>query len=181
VYLNDFAASRAATEHLLNLGHRRIAFLAYSPSTHYSMQDRITGYQMALTSAGEAPQIIQCDSLDRTSRREWEEAVRQYLAGPNRPTALLAYGPQALRPAFVAALKLGLRIPEDLSLMVFDQNRFDELGLPVTTMLLPEYVMGQAAVKMLLTKIENPNQPLTPQVLTMERADGESCASPRAD
>jgi LacI family transcriptional regulator len=178
VYLDDFAASHDATTHLLGLGHRRIAFLAYSPSSHYSMADRQAGYEAAMTAAGYAPESIAVPSTAFSGRRYWEQIMRERLSAPNRPTALIAYGPPALRPAFVAALRVGLRIPEDISFIVFDQSPFDEFGLPIATMLLPEYRMGQAAVKMLLTKIEHPEESLTPQALRMELAAGESCASP---
>ncbi len=176
VYPDDHAAGRRSAEHLLSLGHQRIAYLAYSPSHHYSMADRRAGCEEAVREAGGELRVI--GPQTPVKRARWEAMVSEALAAPDRPTALIAYGPQALRPAYVATLKRGLRVPEDLSLVVFDDHLHDDLGLPITSLVLPEQEMGRAAVAMLRVKIKAPAEAIPARPLPLTFAAGESCAPP---
>ena len=66
VFPDDFGAAREAAEHFIALGHRRIAYVAYSPEGHYSMMDRRSGYWAAMTEAGHAPEVIYIPSIPAT-------------------------------------------------------------------------------------------------------------------
>lgn len=154
VHPDDFGAGRLATEHLLHLGHRRIAYLDLSVTPHYSSPDRARGFSAAMSDAGlpgrvwapEGPML----SGDRMA------FLRDRLAATDRPTAIVAYQPEEAMQAHVAALQQGLRVPEDLSLVTFAESAESKTGIVLTTVLLPEAEIGVAGVEMLLRKIDEP-------------------------
>ena len=173
VHPDDLAAGRAAAEHLLGLGHARIAY-GTIPTTHYSAADRRAGHEAALGAAGLAPRVLTHAGDTSDGIPLWRET----LSRPDRPTAVIAYMPHVAQAVFYAALMLGLRVPQDLSLSVFDMSPLKATGLPVTTWVIPDYAMGQGAVEMLVQKITAPAAPLPPRVLPLGFAPGQTCAPP---
>jgi len=156
----DSDVGYAATQHLLGLGHRCIAYIDYSfgaqtdpAMIHYSTLDRFEGYSKAMTEAGRQvrriPGIFAPD--DRlTFSRSW-------LADDNRPTAVVTYGPQEAYPILYAATALcGLRVPDDLSVISFFDTAANAIGIDITGYELPERDLGQLAVSELMQKIEYP-------------------------
>ena len=187
VCFDHIEGARRATEYLLAMGHRRVAFVDNhhdTPATdepgrhHFSLADRRTGYRQAMSEAGFEPWLIHMG--DRTpaasDRVAWS---RTWLSKPasQRPTAVLTYVPATGLPVLWAALSLGLRVPEDLSLMTFG-GRHEANGLPLTRMYLPEYEIGLAAVEMLLQKIERPRRPIPTRRLSISLEPGQTCAPP---
>ncbi|MEN0020298.1 MAG: LacI family DNA-binding transcriptional regulator, partial [Planctomycetota bacterium] len=94
VYADNKGAGKAATEHLLGLGHTKIAYLAMGITGHYSKIDREAGYREAMEAAGQTPSVHQWKASVHASQRvaeirKWMEAQRD--AG-TMPTALVTYG-----------------------------------------------------------------------------------------
>ena len=183
VYADDFRSARRLTEYLLQIGHRRIAYVDYhtDPSSveaqHYSAVDRCCGYELAMANAGLAAQVVRQDCM-WSERRRIESAVA-LLKSPDRPTAIVAYSPgRTTLPLHLAAVAhCGLRVPGDLSLTTFSPFVDDEVGVTMTKMLLPEREMGQEAVEMVLRKITQRGvEPSKCLAATMVM--GESTASP---
>ena len=142
-----------ATEHLLELGHRRIGFLAGRPDLE-SAHLRERGYRVALERAG-----IEVDpSLIRVGGYQTDTAqvgTRQLLELDDRPTALFAANDVSAIAAMSVAQSLGLTVPDDLSVIGFDNVPESALSEPpLTTIEQPIKQMGFDAVKILIQLID---------------------------
>jgi DNA-binding LacI/PurR family transcriptional regulator len=142
------------------------------------MQARIDGYEQAMKEAGLAPCIIH-----RTPRIPHLERIafsKTWLEQADRPSAVITYSAGTALPILLAAsIELGLRVPRDLSLVTFSDNLEDTSGIALTTMVLPEFELGQIAVKMLLAKMADPASELPTRTLSFAMAPGQTCVSPR--
>lgn len=180
VYPDDLGAGRRGTEHLLSLGHRRIAFPMQPESRHYSSTDRFEGYRQAMVAAGQTPV-----SVPWNPQENQYPVARQLLEGPDRPTALLIQ----FNPVDVlfAARDLGLRVPEDLSVIVMRDPSFCHVwaespwigGVEMTALEIPAHEMGRRSVQMLIQKARSPEVELPGETLAFEFVRGASCAPPR--
>jgi LacI family transcriptional regulator len=145
---------RAATEHLLALGHRRIAAITGVPEWMASTE-RVTGFRAALASAGVLPApglVVDSDwSIDGG-----EAAAASLLALPEPPTAIFAFNDNMAVGVLRAARALGLRVPEDLSVVGFDDSEQAAIVTPgLTTVRQPLAEMGRMAVSLLMRQLEN--------------------------
>jgi LacI family transcriptional regulator len=146
-----------ATEHLLSLGHRRIALLTGRPDLR-SAQLRETGYRRALANAD-----VQVDeSLIRLGAYDAEisrRSAHELLTRTDRPTAVFAANDVSAIATVEAASALGLRVPEDLSVVGFDNIPESALCTPpLTTVDQPIREMGRRAI-MLLIRLINGEEP----------------------
>jgi LacI family transcriptional regulator len=151
---DELNGGRVATEELIRHGHRRIGFLNNVddiPATH----GRLKGYRAALEDAG-----LSYDErlvIARPSDTEGGlQAARKLLMATERPTALFCFNDRMAMGAYHAAAELGLRIPQDLSVVGFDNQELiaDGLRPGLTTVALPHYEMGAWAVEALIARIE---------------------------
>ncbi|MTD52871.1 LacI family DNA-binding transcriptional regulator [Amycolatopsis pithecellobii] len=145
----NWSGGLAATEHLLGLGHRRIAY-AGGPLEASCSQARLHGYRAALENAGCAtdPELVlhggfqYGDGLDMGTR---------LLALDMPPTAIFAGNDAAALGVMEAARRRGLRVPEDLSVVGFDDTVLAERSTPaLTTVRQPLQDMGRVALRTLL-------------------------------
>ncbi|MEW5958410.1 MAG: LacI family DNA-binding transcriptional regulator [Chloroflexota bacterium] len=149
VGVDNHNSSREATQHLLDLGHRRIAHIAGLPEEWDSME-RQKGYEQALQAGGlpvDPALIVRSDGRPKAGT----EAMQQLLALPARPTAVFCYNDATALGAMRAAYAAGRRIPQDLSVVGFDDidlARYFEP--PLTTIAQPKREMGGKAVQMIL-------------------------------
>jgi LacI family transcriptional regulator len=178
VYPDDWQAGRQAAERLLSLGHRRIAYVEYSGTGHYSAVDRPGGCRSVLRENGLDLQMIQIPQ--EATLPERRDFALRHLSGPDRPTAIFVYAPPPLGYLFGAAARLALRIPEDLSLLCVDARPLEYNGVRVDTLVLPEHAMGKVAVDMLRQKMLHPAARLEPRTLALRYMPGETCAAPSA-
>jgi LacI family transcriptional regulator len=170
---DDLAGGRLATTHLLELGHRRIAYLRFGPEEHFSTIDRRRGYEAAMHAAGLTPLLGPKAEIDddRTAIcRDWLDAQT------HRPTAVVSYGDVGAIPLMIAAGQLGLRVPEDLSILTFEGGSHVELRL--SHVRIPNDAMGREAVDLLNQKIATPDRRFDPVVLPMTLQSGATCAPP---
>ena len=139
----------AAARHLLELGHRRIAMINGSPSEFVCCRAREDGYRAALEAAGIRPDLVRVAPLYMTGGlAQAAELLR--LAKP--PTAIFAGNDLQALGVYEAARRAGVRIPEELSVVGFDDLPFVQwLGPPLTTVRQPLMQMGATAVEMALT------------------------------
>jgi DNA-binding LacI/PurR family transcriptional regulator len=144
-----------ATQHLINLGHRRIAFIGdvfENPYGFTSMRYRHIGYAEALRASGIAPDENLL-MLGEHGREQAREMARALLSGSNRPTAIVAASDTQAMGALMAARELNLRVPEDLSVIGYDDIEVAEyLGL--TTMRQSLYESGKLGVELLMRLME---------------------------
>jgi LacI family transcriptional regulator len=180
VYPDEFEAARAATERLIRLGHRRVAYVDYDmradsdlDHVHFSTIDRYAGYAHAMAVAGLATRRIICEEGgDRVA------SSARWLCGNDRPTAVVAYNPSSSRPVQVGALSCGLLVPKDLSITVFDTQPNHDFDVPTATMIIPDKEMGTVGVEMLMERIAAPRKPLKSRELPLDFCDGGSLAAP---
>ncbi|GAB3954876.1 LacI family DNA-binding transcriptional regulator [Kribbella albertanoniae] len=142
----NFAGGMAATQHLLDLGHRRIAYLGGQPTSGCN-QARLSGFRSAMEAAGASvPKnyIWQRDFL-------YDDGVAGgtvLLDLPDRPTAIFAGSDEVALGVMEAARARGLRIPEDLSVVGFDDTQVARLASPpLTTVKQPLREMGAVALR----------------------------------
>lgn len=176
---DDFEAGERATQHLLQLGHTRMAFADFSHSSHlerehYSAGDRCNGYLAALKSANLRAQIVRGHD-DSIKPPDWLSVCAQVLQSPTRPTAIVCYG-RELAPFAMAALQLGWQVPRDLSLLNFSPQQSEFTGLPLTAFVNPDDEMGRLAVEMLRQKIAAPDQKFPTRAVPFGFSGGATCA-----
>ena len=162
VGIDDTLGGRMATEHLISLGHRRIAFLGDLLDDPLSLNFtssrlREVGYREALHSAG-LPIRAEHIRHGRHDRETAREMARHLLVGPDRPTAVFAASDTQALGVMLGARDLGLKVPEDLSLIGFDDIEIAEFcGL--TTMRQPLLTSGISGAELLFQLIDR--QPIT--------------------
>lgn len=145
------AGARQLTEHLLTLGHRRIALLAGPASVSVSIE-RAAGYRQALGEAGIeiAPGLIRFGHFTVESGEAMARAVMA-----ERPTAIVAGNNFIAIGALRALRAAGLRVPEDLSMGAFDDLPETYAAEPFLTVVAqPAYELGRTAADLLLKRIE---------------------------
>jgi LacI family transcriptional regulator len=142
----NFAGGLAATQHLLDLGHRQVAYLG-GPAAAVCNQARMHGYRGAMEAVG-APVP---DGYVRTGRFSYEHGIAggaALLALPQPPTAVFAGSDETALGVIESARVRGLRIPEDLSVVGFDDTPVARLAAPpLTTVRQPLREMGAVAVR----------------------------------
>lgn len=164
VGMDDYAGGRALTEHLLAQGHRRFAYIA-GRKGHGAAHKRFLGYCDALSAAGLRPEAMPVHE-GQFNFRSGAEAARSLLALNPRPTALVCANDDMAAGALFCAHSLGLKVPDDLALVGFDNAPVAEfLWPPLTTVHQPVSLMGQRAVEILMLQIKGQGVPKSMQTL----------------
>lgn len=167
------------THYLIELGHRRIGFITGDMSLGCA-RDRLAGYQQALCDAGlptDPTLIREGDFLQPQGFRCANELLD--LAQP--PTAIFASNDVSAFGAMEAVRNRGLRIPDDISIVGFDDIPQGTQVYPtLTTVRQPLAEMGRTAVQLLFTYIDEPDAPIKRIELPTELIIRQSCQSPAA-
>src|SRR5262245_26112353 len=164
----NYEGARAMTEHLLSLGHRRIAFLAGRPDLE-SARRREAGYRAALAGAGVGfdPDLVLVGGFTQAAAAG---PARELLTRTPRPTAIFAANDQSAIQTMRTAAELGVRVPDDVSVAGFDNIPDSALTMPpLTTVDQSIQALGHEAVETLLILIEHPdrNDPFHPIHITL--------------
>lgn len=181
VHPDDLTGGRIGTELLLQLGHERIAYVDTEEpeNRHYSKQDRRAGYEQAMRDAGKTPQVSLLPMASPLPGQPGAdariEAARLLLMQANRPTAILAYEIAEAMAVLHAAHILGMRIPQDLSIVQFHHRIDLRYFIPIQTVSNVMAEVGKVAVDMLLEKIEQPQTPLPARVVPAKMLEGATC------
>lgn len=156
-YVNsdDVAGARMATAHLLDLGHRRIGYVCAKPRVTFS-RERLSGYEEMLAEYG----VGVDDELVRTEPYFTQEmgykAVRSLMELPDPPTALFIASDTMAVGGYEAVQEFGLRIPDDISVVGYDDVALAAaLMPPLTTVRTSFYEFGQLSSQLLLDLINN--------------------------
>ncbi len=155
VDVDNVLGARGAVEHLIGLGHRRIACITNAPMVYTAAQERYQGYVQALAAAGIPldPSLLEPGDFDAPSGHA---AMRRLLDRTTFDAAFVASDVVALG-AIGGLREAGLRVPDDVSIVGFDDiplaGYFDP---PLTTVRLPAFRLGQAAGRALLERIADP-------------------------
>jgi DNA-binding LacI/PurR family transcriptional regulator len=170
----------AAVQYLVNAGHRRIAYLA-GPETSSSNEARFMGYRRALKSAGIAYDKELMLGAG-TTPQERIAAASAMLSRPRttRPTAIFCFNDLIAIAVYKVAHRLRLRIPQDISLVGFDDIDMAELlGPPLTTMRLHAREAGARAAEIMISAVNAKGDfPAERVAFEPELVERESVASP---
>ena len=141
--------ARIGTDHLISLGHKRIAFLGLSPEL-YTMRMRELGYRDSMQSAGLSPQVLELSESQESTRI----ALHQLLASKIRPTALLCAKNLLTLHVLHAMQSMNLHPPHPVALVGFDDFDAADLIRPgITTVRQPEEHLGRTAAEMLFERL----------------------------
>lgn len=175
VETDDLFSSSNATRHLINLGHRRIAFFKGQISSP-SAQERFEGYRRALREA----QIEFDDKLVFNAGNTIEEgskAALQFLDEMPNATAIQAFNDLVAIGACEVFIKQGLKIPTDLSIVGFGNILLSEYyRVPLTTVRQPKARLGTAAIEVMMKLLNN--EPVEHKRIPAELVTRESTAPP---
>lgn len=156
VLIDNLGASYEATRHLVELGHRRIAYIG-DRLGHQSDTERSAGYRRALEEAGiefEPTLAVRGNGMPEGG----EDAMAQLLSLPQPPTAVFCYNDMTALGVMRRIRAIGLRIPRDVSVVGFDDLYLSQyLEPPLTTVRQPMRQMGRMAMETLLHIFDGPH------------------------
>jgi LacI family transcriptional regulator len=176
---DNFSGARDATRLLLAHGHRRIGCLQGRPDSSVQ-EERLRGHQAALAEAG-----LELDVSLLSGGRHAPDAASEgvetwYRSGGEAPTAILAFGNLLALGALQALRRLSLCVPNDVSLIAFDDQPWTELTAPpLTTVAQPVEALAAAAMHHLFERLQSPVPGCIPsEVLPMRLIERDSVAPP---
>jgi len=177
VLTDDINGGWLGAKHLIELGHTRIACIM-GPSILEPAAQRMYGYRKAMQEEG---LFVEDEWIVRSNFRfdGGRQAAIQLLALPQPPTAIFASNDMMAFGAISAAKEMGLMIPDDLSIVGFDDILMCAIFNPALTSInQPKDEIGALATNMLLDRIENPHQPTRREMLDTTLVVRKSTASP---
>ena len=179
VTVNDIEGGQVATDHLLALGHRRIGFIGDAidnPFNFISSRNRYWGYCKALNAAGipVRPAYYAEGEHNRIAACGLTETL---LSLPEPPSAIVAASDTQAVGVLETARKAGLRVPEDLSVIGYDDIEIAEV-MQLTTMRQLLFESGRQGVELLLDTLENPQIEAVHRILPTELVVRASTAPP---
>lgn len=179
VVIDDVAGGYLATRHLVELGHRRIAYISDwldEPFHFTSSRDRLLGYQRALAEAG-LPFRPEYHRQGDHGREQARQMAHDLLRLAERPTAIFAHSDTQALGVMQAAADLGLRVPEDLSVVGFDDIEMAEYA-GLTTVRQPLVETGRKGIELLLRLMDDPSLPTACVELPIELVVRRTTAPP---
>lgn len=164
IVLDNFSGGYKAMEHLYKLGHHRIGIIAGSLTTSTAIE-RTEGAKKLLKDYGlklDPNQLMECNF----SKELAYHATKKFLSMKSPPTAIFSENDYMALGVREAIMDAGLRIPENMALVGFDDIAFTALkGVEITTVSQKKYEMGALAVKILIEKIKNGAIPMSNQII----------------
>lgn len=155
VVVNNLKGTYEATLHLINLGHKRIGYIDRPVSLPHSIE-RLNGYRKALKEHGirQDDNIVKCTGFNYING---SEAMERLLKQKPDITAVMAFNDTIAIGVIRSIYDSGLKVPDDISVIGFDDIELCSFITPrLTTVHFPKYKMAEAAVDLLLKRIENP-------------------------
>jgi DNA-binding LacI/PurR family transcriptional regulator len=173
---DDFRGAALGVEHLVGLGHRDIALIDGGEGA--GAAERRAGYHRAMSQAGLASRV-RVEPGDFTEGGGYE-AARRLLTARHRPSAIFASNDQSALGALDAINEAGLRVPEDVSLMGYDNTALAALRhISLTTIHQPRDQIGRIALQAVVRRIEKPGAPGRRHVLAPKLVVRSTTARPR--
>jgi LacI family transcriptional regulator len=153
---DEEGGAELAVEALTAAGHRRIGFCNLGVEIPAST-GRLRGYRKALKKAGITPDPSLVVHAETNTASAGSVAMHDLLSRPNRPTAVFCFSDRVAAGAYRAAMERGLRIPDDLSIVGFDNQELivDALHPALTTVALPHERMGTWAARRIVERIRS--------------------------
>lgn len=177
ILVDNYMGGYMATDHLIELGHTRIASIA-GPSRVNPSAGRIAGYHKAVDEAGLEidPQLLYRGDNYFSSA---QEALRSFINMNEPPTAIFANNDNMAIAALSLALQMGISIPQELSIIGFDDILLSSVvAPPLTTVAQPKREIGFEAVDLLIKRIQDPGRPAETRLLDTRLIIRRSTAPP---
>ena len=172
VNVNDEAGTRAAMQHLYDLGHRRIAYFGGEQPPHPSVVIRPNTYQKFMREMGLTP--------DEPFRGSVERFADHVLKGEYPATAVLTFDHRPAVALLQQFWRRGVKVPDDISVVTFnDTYPVEHTTPPLTCIALPVQDIGENAVRLLMERVEQPDAAAETVLLQERLVVRESTAAPR--
>lgn len=174
VTVDNYLGARLGTEYLLELGHRQLLYFGrYQNSVTHILRAR--GFEETCIKNGITPQFLE-NTYNDTSIQIGYELAKELFEKPLEFTAMLAAADTLALGVMQAADELGLRIPQDFSLLGYDNIRYSELPkINLSTIEQPKRAIASVAVEMLLEKIQNDYEGYSHRILAPTLIKRSSC------
>lgn len=170
---DNLLASREATDYLYNLGHRRIGYIG-SQSDSMFASDRKAGYQLSLLLHGLPSHPEYC--VDMENANSDNDQLTALLAREDRPTAFVVSEDLLALALERTCTRMGLSIPEDVSIIAFNNSLYVQLSNPLLTAVdINSYQLGQEAARHIIKYMENPNLRATRIIVPHRIVERASC------
>lgn len=178
VRIDNVAAAKEVTQYLIDLGHRRIAFMTGEPGSHL-MDDREIGFRSVLVAHGIAMpgEFFAYGDLIIDGGRK---ATRKLIGLPQPPTAIVCANDEMAIGAMAELRTMGLTVPDDVSIVGFDDIRYAEvMNPPLTTIAQPREEIGRRCFLRLLGAMANPAAETGVEIVPHKLIVRDSATSPR--
>jgi LacI family transcriptional regulator len=179
VLVDNKAATRRMSDHLISLGHRRIALIV-DETAWTTGADRFSGYEESLKEHGIAvdPDLVVRCGWDADAARK---AAVDVLAGKDRPTAVFAANNVIAEGVWRAAMDLGFRVPADVSIVSFDDAAWMSMVSPgLTAVAQDALALGEVSMQRILNRIAHPESGPQESVLAARILARGSTAAPQS-
>lgn len=171
---DNLLAGQEATEYLIQKGHTKIGYIGKDPNLTFSV-DRKSGYRLALMSHNIEVTPEYCIDLSK-KRRNYFNEIRTFMEQPDRPTAVVVCDDIIAFTLKQVCYELGLRIPEDLSIIGFNNSMIAKMSAPpLTSIDINSFQLGIEAASQIINHIENPNLLATKIIVPHQLVERESC------
>lgn len=178
VRITSWEGGFTATQYLIKLGHKRIAYIGKTAKARDAIE-RIAGYRAALDAAG-LPLDPRLECAGEFTEIDGYNAARTLLELPDPPTAIFAGNDRQAAGVYRAFHEREISVPDDISVIGFDNLHYTELmNPPLTTVHAPCLELGRTAATMLLRLINGEALEMTRAVLPTEFIERQSCQPPR--
>lgn len=179
VIVDNYAGGRQATEYLISLGHEKIACIS-GPSQLSPSAQRSAGYKDALEAAG-LPLNNEFLQMGEFRAESGYQLCQSFLRLPNPPTALFVCNDLMAIGALCAAHEMAIKVPEELSIIGFDDIALAAMTIPrLTTVSQPKQDIGEIATKLLVERIQDKSLPTRKVVMQPKLIIRNSCSRPRS-
>ncbi len=185
IYHDDVDGSRQASQHLISLGHTRIAYLG-DASSGRTTQERMMGFRQAMKDAGMEVGEEYLYQIPGNTAIQGLTGAAYFLSLKEKPTAVICYNDMMAVGVLKGFQQAGISVPEDISVTGFDNIMYSDFTHPpLTTIDQPKRFLGAEATRMMFAQLKpDGNQRLTPD--TVRRLKGmllirKTTAPPRMD
>jgi LacI family transcriptional regulator len=173
VAIEACASAAALTQRLLDLGHQRLGVIGLDPANP-AERDQLDGIHQALARAGLAEAALRMES---SSEPGWENVVRQWLAEPAPPTALLTATDDMAALLYRHLRRWGKSVPQDLSIAALTASTWAGLLDPPVMANWPDHKrIPDLAAELLARRMDQPDAPAEGRRVPMRLSEGASCA-----
>jgi LacI family transcriptional regulator len=179
VVSDNFGASYQAVEYLIGKGHRHIAMIGGEPDCYPSLRDRRNGYTRAIKDNGLGNHLYYVNFNITKSRGEVE--ITELLKNNPQITALFAINDNVAVRAIQTVQTMGLRVPQDISVVGYDDTVLATTVTPkLTTMQVDTIAMGQGAAHLVSLRMHRPDAKRVTLVVHPQLVERDSAAEPRS-